>query len=89
MSLCCRRRLFTNDFKLQVEALDMLSASLTTEFEAVLSCIDLLLQWMAARICDANTACLLQTLSFTDQLFNHMADQVNNLSTHTMIMYLG
>ena len=54
----------------------MLSQRLAPDWPALLSCLDLLLTWTAARICEANTSALLKALSFLQDLFAHMRDQV-------------
>ena len=72
---CCRRLLFAKDFRGQVEAAELLTGRLEPESSAVQACVDLLLQWTAARICDGNTAALLAVLGFAKALLQHLASQ--------------
>ena len=59
-----------------MEAAELLSSRLDQESTAVMACLDLLLQWVAARVCDANTAALLAVLGFCKALLLHLAAQV-------------
>ena len=59
-----------------MEAAELLSARLEAESPAVHACLDLLLQWTAARICDGNTTALLAVLGFARALLIHLASQV-------------
>ena len=71
-----RPLLSSDDFKRQIEALEVLSSRLATDWDSLQSCLDLLLLWVAARICEANTSCLVRSLAFLHQLFAHMQAQV-------------
>lgn len=71
-----RPLLVSSDFKRHVAALELLSTRLGPDWEALGACLDLILQWVAARICEANTSCLLRALGFLQALFSHMQAQV-------------
>ena len=71
----CRPLLFPRDFKGYVEAAELLGSRLEAEAPAVQACLDLLFQWVAARMCEANTAALLAVLGLAKALLQQLASQ--------------
>lgn len=67
---CCRRLLFSPDFRRHIEAADLLLMQLPDIADAAVSCLDLLLRWAVLRLCDANTQCLLKVLDLCKALFD-------------------
>ena len=76
----CRGLLFGRDFKAHSEAAELLAASLPAEIPAIISCLDLLLLWVCARICDANMSCLLKVLGLARSLLLQLREQVRNVN---------
>eukprot|EP00898_Chlorokybus_atmophyticus_P007131 jgi/Chlat1/7419/Chrsp6S09189 len=62
------KRLFSVDFKKHVEALDIMQKALDQQLHDIISMLDLLLRWLALRICEANMTSLLKTLEFLSSL---------------------
>ena len=58
-----------------MEAADLLGSRLEAEADAFQACMDLILQWVAARVCEANTAALLAVLGFTRALLLQLTSQ--------------
>ena len=75
-----RGLLFGRDFKAHSEAAELLAACLPAEAPAVVACLDLLLTWICARICDANMSCLLKVLALTRSLLLQLREQVQTLA---------
>ena len=65
-----------------MEAAELLAASLPGEMPAVAACLDLLLTWISARICDANMSCLLKVLALARSLLLQLKSQVRKRSFH-------
>ena len=76
---CCRRLLFSADFRRHIEAADLLLMQLPDIADAAVSCLDLLLRWAVLRLCDANTQCLLKVLDLCKALFDVCQDMVSLL----------
>lgn len=74
---CCRRLLFSADFRRHIEAADLLLIQLPDITDAAVSCLDLLLRWAVLRLCDANTQCLLKVLDLCKALFDVCQDMVS------------
>ena len=66
--------LFHKDFAKQVTAIEQLDGLLTTNPDALISVLDLVLRWCSWRMCDANTAMLLKLLAFLTSLFQALLD---------------
>lgn len=75
--VCCRRLLFSADFRRHIEAADLLLMQLPDIADAAVSCLDLLLRWAVLRLCDANTQCLLKVLDLCKALFDVCQDMVS------------
>lgn len=78
--LCCRKLLFSPDFKRHIEAADLLLQQLPDVADAAVSCLDLLLRWAVLRLCDANTQCLLKVLDLCTALFAVCQEMVSLLA---------
>ena len=68
-----------------MEACDMILNQSNELEKEIMSCMDLLLQWIVARICEANTSCLLKVLDLLGKLFDIMINQVNPLNSSPII----
>ena len=75
--MCCRKLLFSADFRRHIEASDLLLMQLPDVAEAAVSCLDLLLRWAVLRLCDANTQCLLKVLDLCKALFDVCQEMVS------------
>ena len=66
--------LFHKDFAKQMTAIEGLDELRSTNLDALISILDLVLRWCSWRMCDANTAMLLKLLAFITALFHSLLE---------------
>ncbi|CAM8905774.1 unnamed protein product [Rhodiola kirilowii] len=69
------RRLLSNDFKKQVDGLEMLQKALPSNKKEIIEFLDVLLRWVVLRFCESNTTCLLKVLEFLPELFDMLREE--------------
>ncbi|EPS68083.1 hypothetical protein M569_06690, partial [Genlisea aurea] len=69
------RRLLSNDFKKQVDGVEMLQKALPSMGREFIEVLDILLKWIVLRFCESNTSCLLKVLEFLPELFDTLRNE--------------
>ncbi|XP_050387830.1 protein MOR1 isoform X1 [Argentina anserina] len=69
------RRLFSTDFKKQVDGLEMLQKALPTIRKEMIEVLDIMLRWFVLQFCKSNTTSLLKVLEFLHDLFDMFRDE--------------
>ncbi|KAI8525472.1 hypothetical protein RHMOL_Rhmol13G0233000 [Rhododendron molle] len=66
------RRLLNEDFKKQVDGIEMLHKALPLMVKEIFEVLDIVLRWCVLRFCESNKACLLKVLDFLLDLFDKL-----------------
>nr|DAD22961.1 TPA_asm: hypothetical protein HUJ06_024424 [Nelumbo nucifera] len=82
------RRLLSNDFKKQVDGLEMLHKALPSSGKEIIELVDILLRWFVLRFCESNTTCLLKVLEFLPELFDMLKDEGYTLTESEASIFL-
>ena len=90
MALCASKELvscmFSRDFKQQCMAVDMLSSYVAqkspTHSDNLMSCLDMVLQWISHRICEGNMQLLIKVLDFVGELIAFVSGRGDHLSEY-------
>ncbi|GMH34822.1 hypothetical protein BSKO_02683 [Bryopsis sp. KO-2023] len=76
------RLLFSKEFKHKCQAADWIKASVDTQYDGVISCVDLIFRWAAMRIVEGNTQILVKTLDMLRTLLGTMVKRGYRMSQY-------
>uniref|UniRef100_A0A8C9L6N7 TOG domain-containing protein n=1 Tax=Pavo cristatus TaxID=9049 RepID=A0A8C9L6N7_PAVCR len=92
MSSCVSRslhvELFHPRFLHQIKALSMMTSQLETEKEGVISCLDLILKWLALHFFDTNTWVLIKSLKYLNLLLTMLIQEKYQLTENEALSFL-
>ncbi|KAJ7532598.1 hypothetical protein O6H91_13G011700 [Diphasiastrum complanatum] len=69
------RRLLSQDFKKQVDGLELLQKAIPFYIKDMTEVVDILLRWSVLRFCESNTTCLLKVLDFLSELVEALRNE--------------
>jgi hypothetical protein len=72
--------LLHKDFAKQMQGIDLLDSEIDSNMEAVQGCSDVLLKYLAWRLCDANTSLLIKVMAFSNKLLTALQTNGYKLS---------
>ncbi|WJX14083.1 Protein MICROTUBULE ORGANIZATION 1, variant 2 [Trifolium repens] len=82
------RRLLSQDFKKQVDGLEILQKALPSIVKEVIEVLDILLRWFVLQFCKSNTTCLLKVLEFLPELLDTLKDDGYSLTESEVAIFL-
>ncbi|MCJ8738053.1 hypothetical protein PDJAM_G00031060 [Pangasius djambal] len=80
--------LFHADFQKHIKAISTMMEHLEAEFEATVSCLDLILKWFTLRFFDTNTSVLMKALEYLKLLFVTLSNQDYHLTEHEAMLFI-
>ncbi|MCI4383816.1 hypothetical protein PGIGA_G00031060 [Pangasianodon gigas] len=80
--------LFHADFQKHIKAISTMMEHLEAEFEATVSCLDLILKWFTLRFFDTNTSVLMKALEYLKLLFVTLSNQDYHLTEHEATLFI-
>ncbi|KAF4083545.1 hypothetical protein AMELA_G00143190 [Ameiurus melas] len=85
---CLMEDLFHSDFQKHVKAIRTMMEHLEAEYEATVSCLDLILKWFTLRFFDTNTSVLMKALEYLKLLFVTLSNQDYHLTEHEATSFI-
>ncbi|GBG84830.1 hypothetical protein CBR_g39205 [Chara braunii] len=82
------RRLFSPDFKKQVEGLDLMQKAIPQYKKEIVDNLDLLLRWSVLRFCESNTTAILKVLEFLPELVEALVNEGYHLREYEANIFL-